>query len=136
MTKLFVGSLPFDTTEDQLHKMFAECGQVASASLVNDRETGRSRGFGFVEMPNDAEAQAAIAKLNGSNVGGRQIAVNVARPMEKRDNRGGGGGFGGGRGGGGGYGGGNRGGGGGYGGGRGGDRGGGGRGGDRGGNRW
>ena len=131
MTKLFVGSLPFDTTEDQLHKMFAECGQVASASLVNDRETGRSRGFGFVEMPNDAEAQAAIAKLNGSNVGGRQIAVNVARPMEKRENRGFGGG--GGRGG---YGGGGgRGGYGGGGGGRGGDRGGRG-GGDRGGNRW
>ncbi len=138
MTKLFVGSLPFDTTEDQLHKMFAECGQVASASLVNDRETGRSRGFGFVEMPNDAEAQAAITKLNGSNVGGRQIAVNVARPMEKRDNRGGGGGgYGGGRGGGGGGygGGGNRGGGGGGGGRGGGDRGGRG-GGDRGGNRW
>ena len=113
MTKLFVGSLPFSTTEEELRKLFGECGQVTSASVVNDRETGRSRGFGFVEMPNDAEAQAAIQKLNGSNVGGRQIAVNVARPMEKRDSRGFGGG---GRGG--------------YGGGRGGDRG------DRGGNRW
>jgi len=102
MTKIFVGSLPFDTTEDQLHEMFKAFGQVASAKLVTDRETGRSRGFGFVEMANDAEAQAAIQKLNGSNVGGRQIAVNVARPMEKRDDRGGrggGGGFGGGGGG-------------------------------------
>lgn len=108
MTKLFVGSLPFDTTEEQLQQLFASHGNVVSAKIINDRETGRSRGFGFVEMPNDTEAQAAIAALNGSNVGGRQIAVNVARPPENR-----GGGFGGGRGGGGGYGGGRGGGGGG-----------------------
>jgi hypothetical protein len=101
MTKLFVGSLPFAVTEDELHQMFAACGQVASAKLMLDRESGRSRGFGFVEMPNDEEAQAAITKLNGSNLGGRNIAVSVARPMEKRE-----GGFGGGRGGGGGGGGG------------------------------
>lgn len=138
MTKLFVGSLPFAVTEDELHAMFAACGAVGSAKLMLDRESGRSRGFGFVEMPNDEEAQAAIQKLNGSNVGGRNIAVSVARPMEKRE-----GGFGGGRGGGGGGGGfrGGRGGGGGGGGHRGGG-GGGGRGGrDRGGdgggfNRW
>ncbi|MCG3204709.1 MAG: hypothetical protein KCHDKBKB_01425 [Elusimicrobia bacterium] len=92
MTKLFVGSLPFDTTEEQLGQLFVPFGQVGKATLINDRETGRSKGFGFVEMPNDAEAQAAIAKLNGSNLGGRSIVVNVARPMEKRS----GGGFGGG----------------------------------------
>lgn len=99
--KLFVGSLPFDTSEEDLHKLFAAHGNVASAKIITDRETGRSRGFGFVDMPNEAEAKAAIAALNSSTVGGRQIAVNEARPMEKR-----GGGFGGGgRGGGGGWGG-------------------------------
>lgn len=98
MTKLFVGSLPYETTEEELHGMFAACGKVASAKLIIDRDTNRSKGFGFVEMEDDAEAQAAIQKLNGTTIGGRQIAVNVARPMEKRDNRGGGG-FGGGGGG-------------------------------------
>lgn len=93
MTKLFVGSLPFDTTEDQLSQLFTPFGQVGKATLIIDRDSGRSKGFGFVEMPNDAEAQAAITKMNGSNVGGRNIVVNVARPMEKRT---GGGGFGGG----------------------------------------
>jgi RNA recognition motif-containing protein len=92
MTKLFVGSLPFETTEEDMHKMFAAHGAVASAKLISDRETGRSRGFGFVEMSNDAEAQAAISALNGSTVGGRQIAVNVAKPMEPRGGGGGGGG--------------------------------------------
>lgn len=90
MTKLFVGSLPFETTEEDMHKLFAAHGAVASAKLISDRETGRSRGFGFVEMNNDAEAQAAIAALNGSTVGGRQIAVNVAKPMEPRGGGGGG----------------------------------------------
>ena len=132
MTKMFVGSLPFSITEDELHQLFATHGNVASAKIIIDRETGRSRGFGFVEMPTDSEAQAAITALNNSNVAGRAIVVNVARPMENRGSGGGGGGdrgggYGGG-GGGGGYGGG--GGGGGYGGG--GGRGGGG-GGDRGG---
>ena len=93
MTKLFVGSLPFETTEDQLHEMFTAFGTVSSAKVINERETGRSRGFGFVEMSDDAQAQAAISKLNGSAVGSRQIVVNVAKPMEKRS----GGGFGGGR---------------------------------------
>ncbi len=110
MTKLFVGSLPFSTTEEELGQLFKSHGAVGKVTLIMDRETGRSKGFGFVEMPNDAEAQAAITKMNGSNIGGRSIVVNVARPMEKRS----GGGFGGG---GGGYGGGDR-------GGRGGDRGG------------
>ena len=92
MSKLFVGSLPFELTEDQLHDLFKDCGQVVSAKLIVDRESYRSRGFGFVEMSNEAEAQTAIEKLNGSTVGGRQIVVNIARPMEARDNRGGGGG--------------------------------------------
>lgn len=103
MTKMFVGSLPFSMTEDELHQLFATHGNVASAKIIIDRETGRSRGFGFVEMPTDSEAQAAIAALNNSNVAGRAIVVNVARPMENRGGGGGGGGGGfGGRGGGGG----------------------------------
>ena len=102
MTKLFVGSLPFSMTEDELHQLFAAHGNVASAKIIIDRETGRSRGFGFVEMPTDTEAQAAITALNNSNVAGRAIVVNVARPMENRGGGGGGGGgFGGGGGGGG-----------------------------------
>ena len=90
--KLFVGSLPFETSEEELKSMFASHGAVASAKIIIDRETGRSRGFGFVEMGNETEAKAAMTALNGSNVGGRQIVVNEARPMEKRS----GGGFGGG----------------------------------------
>lgn len=85
MTKLFVGSLPFETTEDQLRSLFASHGSVASAKIVNDRNTGSSRGFGFVEMTDDAQAQSAIQKLNGSSVGSRQIVVNVAKPMESRN---------------------------------------------------
>ena len=117
MTKIFVGSLPFSTTEEQLQELFKAHGAVTKATLINDRETGRSRGFGFVEMPNDAEAQAAITAINGSTLEGRQIVANVARPMETRGGGGGGRGFGGGGGGRGGFGGGG-------GGGRGGDRGG------------
>ena len=117
MTKIFVGSLPFSTTEEQLQELFKAHGAVTKATLINDRETGRSRGFGFVEMPNDAEAQAAITAINGSTLEGRQIVANVARPMENRGGGGGGRGFGGGGGGRGGFGGGG-------GGGRGGDRGG------------
>src|SRR6185503_6487858 len=96
MTKLFVGSLPFEITEDQLHAMFVPHGSVVSAKIIGDRDTGQSRGFGFVEMTDDAQAQTAIQKLNGSTVGSRQIVVNVAKPMEKREggfNRGGGGGY-------------------------------------------
>jgi RNA recognition motif-containing protein len=97
--KLYVGNLPFDTTEDQLHEMFSPFGQVTRANLIIDRNSGRSKGFGFVEMSSDSEAQAATAQLNGTEVGTRKIIVNEARPMEPRS---GGGGAGGGRGGGGG----------------------------------
>ena len=125
--KLYVGNLPFTATEAEINKLFGGVGQVSRTSIVTDRETGRPRGFAFVEMATDAEAQAAVTALDGQNLGGRQIQVNIARPREERS--GGGGGFGGGGGGrGGGGGGGGRGGGGGFGGG-----GGGGRGGD---NRW
>lgn len=89
MTKLFVGSLPFSTNEEELNSMFTAFGPVTSARLINDRESGQSRGFGFVEMSDDAHAQAAIQKLHGSTVGTRQIVVNVAKPMEKREGNGG-----------------------------------------------
>ncbi len=131
-SKIYVGNLPFSATSESLNEMFAKFGTVESAKIVMDRDTGRSKGFGFVEMSSADEAAAAIEKLNGQDHGGRSLVVNEARPMEPRT----GGGGGGGRGGFGGGGGGGRGGGGGYGGG--GDRGGrgGGGGGDRGGNRW
>ncbi|MFG0274566.1 MAG: RNA recognition motif domain-containing protein [Phycisphaerales bacterium] len=96
--KLYVGNLPFSTTEDRLREIFEEHGEVASASLVMDRETGRPRGFGFIEMNDDSQAKAAIEALNGQNIDGRDLTVNEARPREDR----GGGGFRGGRGGGGG----------------------------------
>ena len=120
MKKLYVGNLPFSTNDSELRSMFEAHGEVSSAQIVMDRETGRPRGFGFVEMSNDAEADAAIAAMNGQQIGGRAVVVNEARPRAG----GGGGGFGGGGGGGrGGYGGGGGGGGYGGGGGRGGDRG-------------
>lgn len=127
--KLYVGNLNYATSEDQLHKIFSEIGPVASVSLITDRQTGNSKGFAFVEMQNSADAQKAIEKLNNSEVDGRSLTVNEARPPRERDFGGGSRGFGGGGGGsrGGGYGGG---GGGGYGGG---SRGGGGGGGSRGG---
>jgi cold-inducible RNA-binding protein len=130
--KLYVGNLSYTVDSSELEQLFGAHGQVTSAQIINDRDTGRSKGFGFVEMSSDAEAQAAIAALNGQQHQGRALTVNEARPREER---GGGGGGGGGRGGyGGGGGGGGRGGygGGGGGGGRGGFGGGGGRG-DRGG---
>jgi RNA recognition motif-containing protein len=119
--KLYVGNLSYDVDSSQLEQLFGQFGQVQSAQVISDRDTGRSKGFGFVEMSSDDEAQAAIAGLNGQQHGGRTLTVNEARPKE-----GGGGGGGGGRGGYGGGGGGGRGGYGGGGGGRG-DRGGGGR---------
>lgn len=82
--KLYVGSLPFEFTEDQLQALFAPFGQVTSANLIRDKYSGQSRGFGFVEMASDAEAQEAIAKLNGNAVGNRKIIVNEARPKEDR----------------------------------------------------
>jgi len=95
---LYVGNLSFSTTENDLRDMFAPYGNVERASLVNDRDTGRSRGFGFVEMTNDSEAAAAISALNGKETNGRPLTVNEARPKADRP----GGGFRGGRGGGGG----------------------------------
>ena len=90
--RLYVGNLPFDLSEDQLHELFSAHGQVASTKLITDFNTGRSRGFGFVEMRTEEEAQAAIDKLNKSKVGEREIVVNEARPRPERPsgNRGGG----------------------------------------------
>ena len=114
--KLYVGNLPYSVRDSDLEQAFGQFGAVTSAKVMMERDTGRSKGFGFVEMGSDAEAQAAINGMNGQSLGGRSVVVNEARPMEARPPRTGGGGFGGG-GGGGGYGGGRREGGGGYGGG-------------------
>ncbi len=107
--KLYVGNLPYTVRDDDLQQSFSAFGNVTSAKVMMERDTGRSKGFGFVEMGSDAEAQQAIAGMNGQSLGGRSLVVNEARPMEARPPRSGGGGFGGGRreGGGGGYGGGN-----------------------------
>lgn len=94
--KLYVGNLAFQTTDEDLLELFSQAGAVESAQVVMDRDTGRSRGFGFVEMASKAEGEAAIAQLNGVEINGRSLTVNEARPRENR----GGGGFGGGRGGG------------------------------------
>jgi RNA recognition motif-containing protein len=124
---IYVGNLSYNTTNELLQEAFSRFGEVSNAHVIRDRETGRSRGFGFVEMPNDAEARQAIAQLNGGNVDGRKITANEARPREERPaGGGGGGGYGGGGGSYGGGGGGRSGGGGGYGGGGGGRSGGGG----------
>lgn len=88
--KLYVGNLPYSVTEDALTEQFAECGQVESAKLIIDRDTGRSKGFGFVEMSSESEAQAAIDKYDGSSMEGRPLKVNEARPQEKRSGGGGG----------------------------------------------
>ena len=125
--KLYVGNLPYTFRDEDLQQAFAAHGTVTSAKVMMERDTGRSKGFGFVEMGSDAEAQAAINGMNGQQYGGRGLVVNEARPMEPRAPRTGGGGFGGGAGGGGGgygggAGGGRSGGGGGYGGGAGGGR--------------
>ena len=80
---IFVGNLAFTTTEDELAQLFEPFGTVSQARIATDRETGRSGGFGFVEMPNDAEAQEAIAELHGATIGGRQLTVNEARPREE-----------------------------------------------------
>ena len=119
--KLYVGNLPYTVRDEDLQQSFGAFGSITSAKVMMERDTGRSKGFGFVEMGSDAEAQAAIAGMNGQSLGGRSITVNEARPMEARPPRtggfgGGGGGYGGGGGGG------DRSGGGGYGGGGGGGR--------------
>ena len=126
--KLYVGNLPYTVRDEDLQQSFGQFGAVTSAKVMMDRDTGRSKGFGFVEMASDAEAQSAINGMSGQSLGGRSITVNEARPMEARPPRtggfgggggdrsggggygGGGGGYGGDRSGGGGYGGGNRGG--------------------------
>jgi RNA recognition motif-containing protein len=87
MYKVFVGGLPFSTTDDELNDLFAQHGTVASATVVKDRDTGRSKGFGFVEFENDEEGKAAEKALNGSDLGGRSITVNEARPKEDRPRR-------------------------------------------------
>ena len=106
-SKLYVGNLSYSVRDDDLQQKFSEFGGVQSAKVMMDRDSGRSKGFGFVEMSSPAEAEAAIRGMNGQSVDGRDMVVNIARPMEPRTG-GGGGGFGGGRreGGGGGYGGG------------------------------
>ena len=97
--KLYVGNLPHQMTEEQLQTIFSEAGNVASAKIINDRQTGQPRGFGFVEMETKLEGQKAISMFNGKNIDGRALAVNEARPQQK-GGFGGGGGRGGGRGGG------------------------------------
>ena len=92
-SKLYVGGLPYSATEQQLSDLFGTHGTVASVKIITDKFTGQSRGFGFVEMSSDAEASAAITALHGSEMGGRTLTVNEAKPMERS---GGGGGFGGG----------------------------------------
>ncbi|HYX28883.1 MAG TPA: RNA-binding protein [Pyrinomonadaceae bacterium] len=83
-TKLYVGNLSFDTSSEQLQTLFAEAGTVESVSLIEDRETGRSRGFGFIEMSTKEEGAAAIEKFNGHDLGGRPLKVNTAKPRENR----------------------------------------------------
>ena len=90
--KVYVGNLTYDVTDSALEQMFAARGTVQSAQVIMDRDTGRSKGFGFVEMGSDQEAQAAIAALNGQMVGGRSLTVNEAKPREAGGGRGGGGG--------------------------------------------
>ena len=81
---IYVGNLPYGLSESELQDAFANFGEVSLVKILSDRETGRSRGFGFVEMPNQAEAEAAVANLNGKDVGGRALRVNEARPREPR----------------------------------------------------
>ena len=103
-SKLYVGNLPYSATEEELSALFSEAGTVTSAAIIKDRESGRSKGFAFIEMSNADEAQKAISMLNGRNMGGRDLRVSIARPREEGGGGGrgfgGGGGRGGGRGGG------------------------------------
>ncbi len=87
--KLYVGNLSFSATEQTLKDAFSQCGTVDSVNVITDRDTGQSRGFGFVEMSSDGEAQKAIQELNGSSLDGREITVNEARPQQKRSGGGG-----------------------------------------------
>lgn len=96
-SKLYVGNLSYSVRDDDLHQQFSSFGQVQSAKVMMERDTGRSKGFGFVEMSSPEEAEAAIRGLNAKNFGGRDLTVNIARPMEARAPQGNSGGFGGGR---------------------------------------
>ena len=96
MTNIYVGNLSFNATEEDIRQAFAEYGEVSSVNIIQDRETGRSRGFAFVEMPDGEQAKEAIEKVNLSEIDGRSITVNEARPKRDRPRRGGGGGGGGG----------------------------------------
>jgi len=96
-TKLYVGNLPFNTTENELQELFSQAGAVQEVMLMQDKFTGKSRGFAFVTMGSDADAQKAIAEINGKTLEGRALTVNEARPREPRPPGGGGGGYGGGR---------------------------------------
>lgn len=87
MTKLYVGNLPYSVKDDSLKDMFSDYGNVVSASIIFDRMSGRSKGFGFVEIEDDEEAQKAISEMNGKDVEGRNIVVSVARPREERPQR-------------------------------------------------
>ncbi len=95
--KLYVGNLPHSATEQTLQDTFSQCGTVDWVNVITDRDTGQSKGFGFVEMSSDSEAQKAIQELNGSSLDGREITVNEAKPQQKRSGGGGRGGYGGGR---------------------------------------
>ena len=102
--RLYVGNLPYSTTEEELRDLFAQAGEVKSVAVIKDRDSGRSKGFAFVEMGSQADAEAAIARFNNAALGNRNLTVNIARPREDRPRDfggggGGGGGFGGGRGG-------------------------------------
>lgn len=90
--KLYVGNLPYNTTEDQIRTLFSQAGEVAEISLITDRETGRPKGFGFVEMATEEGSQEAIKRFNGSSLGDRSLTVNEARPREDRSSGGGSGG--------------------------------------------
>ena len=87
--KLYVGNLPYSANDQTLSQLFSQCGSVASAQVIMDRDSGRSKGFGFVEMSSDAEAASAIQQLNGKDCDGRALTVNEARPQAPRENRGG-----------------------------------------------
>lgn len=93
--KLYIGNLPFSASEQGLTEVFSQCGTVDSCKIITDRDTGRSKGFGFVEMSSDSEAQSVISKFNGTDYEGRQMNVSEAKPMAPRDDRGGRGGGGG-----------------------------------------
>jgi RNA recognition motif-containing protein len=96
MTNIYVGNLSFDATEDDVREAFAQYGEVSSVNVIKDRETGRPRGFAFVEMPDGAQAKEAIENVNLAEIAGRRVTVNEARPKSDRPRRGGGGGGGGG----------------------------------------